>query len=100
MITVEEYIGNSWRNILCTYLRAVQKDKFEESKEDHEKLKRFVIESFKIVLDYEQNKDGTETIDPPGDVIKTLDHITLEIKVPSSSKHNVVNSLDIKKLLL
>ncbi|CAG8780182.1 20713_t:CDS:2, partial [Rhizophagus irregularis] len=80
-VTVEEYIGDSWRNILSMHLRAIQKDEFESSKDDQEQLKKFVIESFKIVLDYELlDKDGAD-VDLPGDKIKkTLDHITLGIK--------------------
>jgi hypothetical protein len=99
-VTVEEYIGDSWRNILSLHLRAIQKDEFESSKDDQEQLKKFVIESFKIVLDYELlDKDGAD-VDLPGDKIKkTLDHITLGIKVHSVSKHNIVNTLDLKKLL-
>ncbi|CAB5203348.1 unnamed protein product [Rhizophagus irregularis] len=83
-VTVEEYIGDSWRNILSMHLRAIQKDEFESSKNDQEQLKKFVIESFKIVLDYELlDKDGAN-VDLPGDKIKkTLDHITLGIKVHS-----------------
>ncbi|CAB4459559.1 unnamed protein product [Rhizophagus irregularis] len=97
--TVEEYVGNSWRNILSMHLRAIQKNEFESSKDDQEQLKKFVIESFKIVHNYELNKDGA-AIDLPGDIIKkTLDRITLEIKVPSVSKHNIVDNLDLKKLL-
>ncbi|CAB4413185.1 unnamed protein product [Rhizophagus irregularis] len=97
--TVEEYVGNSWRNILSMHLRAIQKDEFESSKDDQEQLKKFVIESFKIVHNYELNKDGA-AIDLSGDIIKkTLDRITLEIKVPSVSKHNIVDNLDLKKLL-
>jgi hypothetical protein len=81
------------------HLRAIQKDEFESSKDDQEQLKKFVIESFKIVHNYELNKDGA-AIDLPGDIIKkTLDRITLEIKVPSVSKHNIVDNLDLKKLL-
>ncbi|CAB4475103.1 unnamed protein product [Rhizophagus irregularis] len=99
-VTVEEYIGDSWRNILSMHLCAIQKDEFESSKDDQEQLKKFVIESFKIVLDYELlDKDGVD-VDLPGDKIKkTLDHITLGIKVHSVSKHDIVNTLDLKKLL-
>ncbi|GBC42271.2 hypothetical protein GLOIN_2v1791514 [Rhizophagus irregularis DAOM 181602=DAOM 197198] len=76
-------------------------DEFESSKDDQEQLKKFVIESFKIVLDYELlDKDGAD-VDLPGDKIKkTLDHITLGIKVHSVSKHDIVNTLDLKNCLV
>jgi hypothetical protein len=86
---------------LSLYLRAIEKIEFEESRIDQEKLSNFVLESFKIVLNYEQKKTTTNSIlDIPSNVIKnTLDHITIGIKVPSISKYNIVNDLDLRKLL-
>ncbi|PKY30713.1 hypothetical protein RhiirB3_447937 [Rhizophagus irregularis] len=86
-VTVEEYIGDSWRNILSMHLCAIQKDEFESSKDDQEQLKKFVIESFKIVHNYELNKDGA-AIDLPGDIIKkTLDRCrTFGLREPLNNK--------------
>jgi len=92
----EDFIGDSWRNILGLHLKAINKTKFEAMKEDHKRLRDFVLESFKAVVDYEQKKS---TIGPK-DVIKdTLNHITINIKVPSSSGHDIVNNLNIEDLI-
>ncbi|CAB4475664.1 unnamed protein product [Rhizophagus irregularis] len=96
--SVENFIGDSWRIILRMFLRAICKVEFEKSKADQENLRKFVLESFKIVLDYE--KGEVEGLDIPGNTIKnTLDHLTLDIKVPSISKRNIVDSIDLKLLL-
>ena len=93
---VEDFIGDSWRNILGLHLKAINKTKFEAMKEDHKRLRNFVLKSFKAVVDYEQKKS---TISPK-DVIKdTLNHITINIKVPSSSGHDIVNNLNIEDLI-
>lgn len=80
------------------FLRAICKVEFEKSKTDQESLRKFILESFKIVLDHE--KGEVEGLDIPGNTIKnTLDHLTLDIKVPSISKRNIVDSIDLKLLL-
>ena len=80
------------------FLRVILKVEFEKSKTDQESLCKFVLESFKIVLNYEQGR--AEGLDIPGNIIKsTLDHLTLDIRVPSISKHNIVNNMDLKLLL-
>ena len=90
---MEEYIGDSWRNVLKLHLKAIQKARFEEETEDQRKLHVFILESFKIVLHFEQERDSTK----PADKIKTLEHLTLNIGVPSA--HDIVNNLDLEKLL-
>ncbi|RGB22336.1 hypothetical protein C1646_776263 [Rhizophagus diaphanus] len=86
--SVENFIGDSWHIILRMFLRAICKVEFEKSKADQESLRKFILELFKIVLDYE--KGEVEGLDIPGNTIKnTLDHLTLDIKVPSTSKRNI-----------
>ena len=52
--SLEDYVGDSWRNVLSLHLKAINKVKFEEAKEDQEKLRKFVLESFKIIVNYER----------------------------------------------
>ncbi|CAB4407113.1 unnamed protein product [Rhizophagus irregularis] len=93
---VEDFIGDSWRNILGLHLKAINKTKFEAMKEDHKRLHNFVLESFKAVVDYEQKKS---TISPKDVIKNTLNHITINIKVPLSSGHDIVNNLNIEDLI-
>ena len=93
---MEDYVGDSWRNVLSLHLKAINKVKFEEAKEDQEKLRKFVLKSFKIVVNYEQKN----SVNILKDTIKdTLNYITVNIKVPSISAHDIVNNLDIENLI-
>jgi len=94
--SLEDYVGDSWRNVLSLHLKAINKVKFEEAKEDQEKLRKFVLESFKIIVNYEKKN----SVNIPKDTIKdTLNYITVNIKVPSISAHDIVNNLDIENLI-
>jgi hypothetical protein len=94
--TPEDYIGDSWRNVLSLHLKAIHKKKFEEAKDDHKNLRNFVLESFKAVVDYKKNISTKD----PKDVIKdTLNHITININVPSASGHNIVDKLSVEDLI-
>ena len=74
------------------FLRAILKVEFEKSIDDQERLREFVLESFKIVVNESSLKEA-------GNKIKDLDYITLNIKVPSISKRNVIDNLDLSLLL-
>jgi hypothetical protein len=94
--TPEDYVGESWRNVLSLHLKAIDKTKFEAASEDQKSLRNFVIESFKIIYEYKRNKSTRI----PKDAIKnTLNYITINIKVPSSSGHNIANSLNLEDLI-
>jgi hypothetical protein len=94
--SLEDYIGNSWRNVLSLHLKAINKTKFEEAKEDHKSLRDFVLESFKVVLDFEKKK----SIETPKNIIKDkFNDITINIKVPSSLGHDIVDKLNLSDLL-
>lgn len=83
---------------MSTFLRAINKVEFERSKVDQDSLCRFVLESFRIVLDHE--KSAEIGLDTSGNVIKnTLDYITLDIKVPSASKRNIIDNINLRVLL-
>lgn len=84
--------------MLSLHLKAINKTKFEEAKakEDHKSLRNFVLESFKVVLDFEKK----ESIETPKDVIKDkFNDITINIKVPSSSGYDIVDKLNLSDLL-
>ncbi|CAG8511174.1 21886_t:CDS:2, partial [Gigaspora rosea] len=96
---IEQFVaGKVWRQKLSKYLDASDFSEFKKSSSSLKSLESFVAESLKIHIEYlieDRNQKKPSYIENVLAKIKTLDQLTFHLTIPSSSRRNYANELDI-----
>ncbi|RIB22569.1 hypothetical protein C2G38_2173642 [Gigaspora rosea] len=98
MTNLQFVAGKVWRQKLSKYLDASDFSEFKKSSSSLKSLESFVAESLKIHIEYlieDRNQKKPSYIENVLAKIKTLDQLTFHLTIPSSSRRNYANELDI-----
>ncbi|CAG8765042.1 4279_t:CDS:2, partial [Gigaspora rosea] len=99
---IEQFIvGKVWRQKLSKFLEASDFSELKRSQSSLKSLENFIAESLKIHVDYQIAINNQEKPSYSEDVlekIKRLDQLTLHLTIPSASRRNCVNELDLNQM--
>ncbi|CAG8542092.1 5145_t:CDS:1, partial [Racocetra fulgida] len=99
---IEQFIaGKVWRLKLSKYLDASDFSEFKKSQSSLKSLENFITESLKIHVEYLIAIRNQEKPSYSEDVlakIKKPDQLTLHLNIPSASRRNYVNELDLNQM--
>ena len=92
--------GKIWKKKLSKYLEASDYSEFEKFPSSLKSLELFVAESLRIHVEHLiaiHNKKNPSYCENVLEKIKKLDHLTLQLFIPSTSRRNYVNELELNQ---